>query len=224
MNAVPIAGGYFVDLLSKWGRVLSSQPLRAASGFVIAAIVVLGFFLSPGRRWWSRWTTRDPAIANPSALRKTGSAAAIVFTDTTLTAIALLVLYQALIMLEVLPADLTPIVQALFLSIAFFFIRLTTAVLAPGRPPWRLIELDNAAVDGLISYSVLLAMVIAFGFVVDAVNLAIESPIELSIASKAMIAIAKALLFMSALRVAAAPKPRRKPLHLHPRKDLRGAC
>lgn len=205
-NAVPIAGGYFVDLLSKWGRVLSSQPLRAASGFVIAAIVVLGFFLSPGRRWWSRWTTRDPEIANPSALRKTGSAAAIVFTDTTLTAIALLVLYQALIMLEVLPADLTPIVQALFLSITFgfFFIRLTTAVLAPGRPSWRLIELDNAAVDGLISYSVLLAMVIAFGIVVDAVNLAIESPIELSIASKAMIAIAKALLFMGALRVVAA--------------------
>src|SRR5687768_12822774 len=42
VNAVPIAGGYFVDLLSKWGRVLSSQPLRAASGFVIAAIVALG--------------------------------------------------------------------------------------------------------------------------------------------------------------------------------------
>ena len=87
-NAAPIAAGRLVDLLSKWGRVLSSQPLRAASGFVIAAIVVLGFFLSPGRHWWSRWTTRDPEIANPSALRKTGSAAAIVFTDTALTAVA----------------------------------------------------------------------------------------------------------------------------------------
>ncbi|MCB1393947.1 DUF3772 domain-containing protein [Nitrobacter sp.] len=204
-NAAPIAAGRLVDLLSKWGRVLSSQPLRAASGFVIAAIVVLGFFLSPGRRWWSRWTTRDPEIANPSALRKTGSAAAIVFTDTTLTAVALFVLYQALMMLEVLPGDVTPIVQALFLGITFgfFFIRLTTAVLAPGRPSWRLIELDNAAADGMVSFSVLLAMVIATGIVLDAINLAIGTPLDVQIASWGLVATAKALLFMGALRVAA---------------------
>ncbi|WP_439924244.1 DUF3772 domain-containing protein [Nitrobacter sp. JJSN] len=205
-TAVPIAAGHFVELVSKWGRVLASQPLRAASGFVIAAIVVLGFFLSPGRRWWSRWTKRDPEIANPSPLRKTGSAAVIVLADTTLTAVALLVLYQALMMLGVLPDDVNPIVRALFLGItfAFFFVRLTIAVLAPGRPTWRLIELDNAAADGMISFSVLLAMVIAFGVFVDAINLAIAAPVELSIASQGMIAIAKALLFMGALRVAAA--------------------
>jgi small-conductance mechanosensitive channel len=204
--AVPVAAGHFVELVSKWGRVLASQPLRAVSGFVIAAIVVLGFFLSPGRRWWSRWTKRDPEIANPSPLRKTGSAAVIVLADTALTAVALLVLYQALMMLGVLPADVSPIVRALFIGITFgfFFVRLTIAVLAPGRPTWRLIELDNAAADGMISFSVLLAMVIAFGVVVDAINLAIGAPVELSIASQGMIAIAKALLFMGALRVAAA--------------------
>ncbi|MEH6951423.1 DUF3772 domain-containing protein [Nitrobacter sp. NHB1] len=205
-TAVPVAAGHLVELLSKWGRVLASQPLRAASGFVIAAIVVLGFFLSPGRRWWSRWTKRDPEIANPSPLRKTGSAAVIVLADTALTAVALLVLYQALMMLGVLPDDVSPVIRALFLGITFgfFFVRLTIAVLAPGRPTWRLIELDNAAADGMISFSVLLAMVIAFGVVVDATNLAIGAPLELSIASRGMIAIAKALLFMGALRVAAA--------------------
>ena len=205
-NAAPIAAGRLVDLLSKWGRVLSSQPLRAASGFVIAAIVVLGFFLSPGRHWWSRWTTRDPEIANPSALRKTGSAAAIVFTDTALTAVALLVLYQALLTLEVLPGDVTPIVRALFLGITFgfFFIRLTIAVLAPGRPSWRLIELDNAAADGLISYSVLLAMVIAVGIVLDALKSRDRIASRTYDRKPGDIAITKALLFMGALRVAAA--------------------
>jgi len=204
--AVPIAAGQFIDLLSKWGRVLASQPLRAALGFVIAAFVVLGFFLSPGRRWWSRWTRRDPEIASPSPLRKTGSAAVIVLADTTLTAVALLVLYQALMMLGVLPDDISPIVRALFIGVTFgfFFVRLTIAVLAPGRPTWRLIELDNAAADGVISFAVLLAMVIAFGAFVDAINLAIGAPIELSIASQGMIAISKALLYMGALRVAAA--------------------
>jgi small-conductance mechanosensitive channel len=205
-SAVPIAAGHFVDLLSKWGRVLASQPLRAASGFAIAAVVVLGFFLSPGRRWWSRWTTRDPEIANPSPMRKTGSAAVIVLADTALTAVALLVLYQALMMLGVLPEDVSPVIRALFVGITFgfFFVRLTTAVLAPGRPTWRLIELDNAAADGMISFSALLAIVIACGVVVDATNVAIGAPVELSIASQGIVAVVKALLYMGALRVAAA--------------------
>ena len=206
--AVPLAAGHLIDLLSNWGRLLVSEPLRAGSGFVIAAIVVLGFFLSPGRRWWSRWTTRDPEVANPSALRKTGSAAAIVLVDTALTAVALLVLYQALMALGVLPDDVSPIVRALFLGITFgfFFVRLTIAVLAPGRPTWRLIELDNGAADGVVSFSVLLAMVIASGVVLDATNLAIAAPVEITIASQGVVAIAKALLFMGALRVAAGPE------------------
>jgi small-conductance mechanosensitive channel len=205
-SAVPIAAGHLVELLSKWGRVLASQPLRAASGFLIAAVVVLGFFLSPGRRWWSRWTRRDPEIANPSPMRKTGSAAVIVLADTALTAVALLVLYQALMMLGVLPDDVSPVIRALFVGITFgfFFVRLTTAVLAPGRPTWRLIELDNAAADGMISFSVLLAIVIACGVVVDATNVAIGAPVELSIASQGVVAVVKALLYMGALRVAAA--------------------
>ena len=225
--AVPLAGGHLIDLLSNWGRLLVSEPLRAGSGFVIAAIVVLGFFLSPGRRWWSRWTTRDPEVANPSALRKTGSAAAIVLVDTALTAVALLVLYQALMALGVLPDDVSPIVRALFLGITFgfFFVRLTIAVLAPGRPTWRLIELDNGAADGVVSFSVLLAMVIASGVVLDATNLAIAAPVEITIASQGVVAIAKALLFMGALRVAAGPEADdEKPLHLHPRKNPRGIC
>lgn len=56
----------------------------------------------------------------------------------------------------------------------------------------------------MVSFSVLLAMVIAVGVVVDAINLAIGAPVELSVASQGMVAIAKALLFMGALRVTAA--------------------
>ncbi|MBS0529000.1 MAG: DUF3772 domain-containing protein, partial [Proteobacteria bacterium] len=203
--AVPSATGRIIDLLSNWGRVLVSQPLRAISGFVIAAIVLLGFFLSPGRSWWSRWTTRDPEIANPSPLRKTGSAATIVLAGTAVTGIALLVLYQALMSLGVLPDNVEPIVRALFIgtTFGFFFVRLTVAVLAPGRPTWRLIELDDAAAEGMLPFSALLALIIAFGVFLDATNLAISAPVELSAAGQAVVAIAKALLFMGALRVAA---------------------
>lgn len=223
-TAVPAATGHLIDLLSGWARLLISQPLRAVSGLVIAAIVVLGFFLSPGRNWWSRWTTRDPDVANPSPLRKAGSAAAIVLVNTALTGIALLVLYQALMALGVLPDDINPVVRAFFFVITFgvFFVRLTTAVLAPGRPTWRLIELEDDAADGMVPFSVLMAVVAGFGAVLDATNLAISAPAELSVASQGVVAIAKALLFMGVLRVAAGndaddeafPPPKRSAWHL----------
>ena len=203
--SVPPAAGRLIDLFSGWSRVLVSQPLRAASGLLIAIIVVLGFFLSPGRHWWSRWTTRDPEVANPSALRKTGSAAAIVLADTALTGVALLVLYQALIALGVLPDDVNPVVRSLFFAFTFgfFFIRLTIAVMAPGRPAWRLIDMDDDAAEGMVPFSILLALVIGFGIVLDATNLAISAPLELSVGSQGVVAIIKALLFMGVLRVAA---------------------
>jgi potassium efflux system protein len=203
--AVPHAFSRLITLLSDWVSVLASQPLRTASGFVIAAAVLLGFLLSPGQRWQSRWTRRNPEFANPSALRKSGAAFTIVVAGTAIPGIALLVLYEAALALNVLPDNVAPIVQALFAGVTFaiFFAKLATAVFAPGRPSWRLVAVDDAVADGVIPLANLLAIVIAFGVVLDAVNSAIDAPVELIAASQGLVAVAKAILFMAALRVAA---------------------
>jgi small-conductance mechanosensitive channel len=202
---VPAAAGRLVDMISDWGHLLASQPLRAASGFLITTMVLLGFFLSPGRRWLARWTTRDPDVQNPSPLRKAGSATVIAMTGVAIPGIALLVLYQALMALGLLPPDLSGIVRALFIGItfAFFFIHLTRAVLAPERPSWRLIGLEDAAVDGMVSIAAAIGIVVTVGLVLDATNTAINAPDELSVASQGVVAIATAFLFMIALRIAA---------------------
>jgi potassium efflux system protein len=203
--AVPPATGRLIDLVSDWGNLLSSQPLRAALGFAVIGLVLLGFFLSPWRRWQSRWTSRDPAIANPSVLRKTSAAAAIVLDGAAIPGIAFFLLYQAIVALGILPDRMSSVVEALFFAItfAFFFVRLTNAVLAPDRPSWRLIGLDDAAANGIMPIAVLLGFVIAIGAALGATNAAIGAPVELSVASQGVTAIAKALLFMAALRVAA---------------------
>ncbi|MDZ4369427.1 MAG: DUF3772 domain-containing protein, partial [Afipia sp.] len=79
---IPPATNRLIELASRWVGVMTEQPLRAASGFAIAVVVLLGFFLSPWRRWQARWTTRDAVITEPSALRKTSSAAVIVLANT----------------------------------------------------------------------------------------------------------------------------------------------
>lgn len=200
--AVPPAFSKLSGLASRWGAVLESQPLRALFGCAVAVMVLLWFLVSPGRRWQARWITRDASVAKPSALRKTGSAAAIVLARTVIPGISLLVLYQALIALGVLPSEISAITRSLFFgaTFAFFFASLCSAVLAPERPSWRLINLDDRAVDGLVPLAVLLGSVAALGVLLDATNTAIAAPAELSVLSQGFIALAKAFLFMAVLR------------------------
>ena len=199
---VPDSVSRLRELVSRWVNSLASQPLRAFSGVAIAAIVVLGFFLPPGRRWQSRWTSRDPQVVTPPELRKAGSAAAIVFVGTVIPGVALLVLYHALIALGVLPLDVAGIVRALFVGTTFaaFFSSLATAVLAPGRPSWRLIEIEDAVAEGVVPLAVLLGFAAAAGVLIDATNRTIAAPTALLTFSQASIALIKAFLFIAVLR------------------------
>ncbi len=201
---LPSANGRLIDLVANWARLLASQPLRAASGLLIVAIVLVGFFVSPWRRWQARWTARD-ADVDPGPLRKTGSAATIVLAGTAIPGVALLVLYQSLMALGILPRGLDLIVRAMFLGTTFasFFVSLTKAAFAPGRPSWRLIGAADEAADGLVSLAVAIGLVIVVGMTLDATNRAVFSPPELTLASQGVVAILIALLFMAALRTTA---------------------
>lgn len=201
---LPSTNGRLADLVANWARLLASQPLRAASGLLIVAIVLVAFFVSPWRRWQARWTARDAEV-DPSPLRKTGAAATIVLAGTAIPGVALLVAYQSLMALGILPRGLDLIVRALFLGTTFasFFVSLTNAVLAPKRPSWRLIGLPDEAVEGLVSLATGIGLAIIVGMTLDATNRAVFSPPELTVASQGLIAIVIALLFMVALRTTA---------------------
>jgi small-conductance mechanosensitive channel len=203
--AIPPATTRLIELASRWIGVMTDQPLRAASGFAIAVVVLLGFFLSPWRRWQARWTTRDAVITEPTALRKTSSAAVIVLANTLIPGTCLLVLYQALVALGVLPDEISAIARPLFVVItfAFFFYSLATATLAPERPAWRLIDLDDEVVGKLVPVAALLGIAACFGVLLQGLNRAIGAPAELSAASEGLVALTKAFLFMAALRITA---------------------
>ena len=204
-EAIPPATGRLIELGSRWAGVMAEQQLRAASGFAIAVVVLLGFFLSPWRRWQARWTTRDAAIAEPTALRKTSSAAVIVLANTLIPGTCLFVLYQALIALGVLPDEVSAIARPLFIvvTLAFFFYSLATATLAPDRPAWRLIDLDDEVAGKLVPVATLLGIAACVGVLLQGLNRAIGAPAELSAASEGVVALTKAFLIMAALRITA---------------------
>ena len=204
-EAVPASARRLLDLLAYWGTEAASQPVHAMAGLAIVAAILMIFLLSPARRLLSRWTFRDPEVLHPSALRKASSAVAIAVTGTLISGITFLILYQANQALRILPDNIDPILRTIFGGTVFaiFFAKLTTAVLAPGRPSWRIVKVANPVADGLAPISKLLAAIIAFGVVLDAINVAISVPITLTVAGQAIVAMAKALVFFAAIRIAA---------------------
>lgn len=199
---VPAAFARLTDLLVGWSGNLASQPMRTASGFAMAAIVLLVFALPPMRRWQARWIIRDPDVKNVRPLRKTGSAAAIVLIGFAMPSLALLALYHSLVALGLLPEGISEIVRSLFVGIAFgfFLVSLTTATVAPERPEWRLIEISEVAAQRLIPIVVMIGLVIALSLTIDATLRAIDVSLDLSIANQGITALLKALLIMAALR------------------------
>ena len=207
--SMPAAADRLTDVAVDWRELVISQPLRAASGFAIAVLALLWFLLSPWRRWQARWTARDADVADPGPLRRTTAAAAIVLAGVAIPGVTLLVLYQALSALGLLPHPLSSLVRALFFGITFasFFISLANAVLAPRSPSWRLVGLSDTAASGMMPAATMIGIVIAIGILLDATNAAIESPPELILASRGLVAIIIAILFMIALRAAAPTAP-----------------
>jgi len=204
-TAAPKATAQLIGLLSDWVQTVISQPVRAAICLAIAVAMLLGYFASPWRRWQARWTTRSPDVTEPSQQCRAGAAMTIVLTGAAIPAVALLVLYQAMSGLGLLPAEIAPIIRSLFFGTAFalFFVSLTTANLAPGRPAWHLINIDDGAAQAMIPVAVTMGILIVTGAISNSVNRQVYSTAELSVASSGLITIAKALIFMVALRIIA---------------------
>ncbi len=77
---------------------------------------------------------------------------------------------------------------------------LARAVLAPGRPNWRLVELSDERANAFSNTIVSVAIIVVLGRVVDAVLAAIVASFPLTVAMRGVFAIMVSLTVMSGLR------------------------
>jgi small-conductance mechanosensitive channel len=107
--------------------------------------------------------------------------------------------------LDLVPARIEPVASAILLGLAFVaFIRaLADAVLAPGHGPWRLLPMGEAAAARMVTFVVVLAAVIVLGKVVETFNQAIAAALPITVATRAVFAVASALVLADLLRRAA---------------------
>nr|WP_164867020.1 mechanosensitive ion channel family protein [Sinorhizobium meliloti] len=192
-------------VVGHWFGALVERTGRSAAGILVVVIGFAAFLLSPGRRWLTRRTSRDPSVLHPSGLAKATAAAAITLANLLIPAVAFFVLYQAMSILKVLPADLATVLRPVLFGLTFasFFYGLSIAVLAPERPSWRLVHVTDTAAERLIPIIVAMAVVNVGGLALDAFLKATHAPLSFAVAAQGLGAIALGILAMFALRFVA---------------------
>ncbi|HZG31206.1 MAG TPA: mechanosensitive ion channel family protein [Ensifer sp.] len=188
----------FLQSIGSWFRFIWTfkfyQLMSALFFSLLAALVIVTF----SYRLLSPLVRRISGIEKPAYL----SRLSVAFWSTILPTLALLVFDAISLFLldnfNVLRADVAPIVGAfLGLLLAIFFVyRLTTAVLAPREPNWRLAHVTNGGARLLTVSIVALAVVISVDFFLSAVSKALGADVVLTVVKSYVTSIiAGAMLF-----------------------------
>jgi potassium efflux system protein len=163
----------------------------------------IGIALHVARRHLApRIVRRNPTRVDVSRRRGLLAALGVLLVESLPAAAGSFIIYQALSLTDVLPSRVAPVVAALLVGIAFvaFVGGLIDALLAPGRPTWRIVPVSDRSASRSRNFLIAFATVLMVGRVLDAANQAIAASLPLSIASRAIIATTAALVLAEMLR------------------------
>lgn len=190
------------DALARLGRGATPGDLALLGlAFGLALVLVLARF-----RLGARLIVRDPETVDPPRRRKLLAALGVLLLGAGPALAGSLLLYNAFVLTDVLPPRLMPLLAAALrgLSLVAFLSALADAVLAPGRSPWRLLAVSEAAAARASAFVVLLGAVIAAGKVVESLAHAIAAALPVTVATRGLFALAAALILAEFLRRSAA--------------------
>ncbi len=207
----------WIDVLEETSRDLSSvrslwadvqarvssnlAPQRVAA--VVAALIAAFMLMFPIRRWTADVGERLVARQSPkSRLRRSATALFRLVATTLAPLLAALVVYLALKGVGWLPDRAQPLALTMVRAAGFlgFAHGMMKALLAPGRPSWRLVELSDRAVEEIQNQPLIIASVFVAGRIVDQFNQAIVASLSASIAASGLFALLNAATFALAIR------------------------
>jgi small-conductance mechanosensitive channel len=149
-----------------------------------------------------RLVRRDRAINDPSRRSRLLAASGVLLLGAAPAIAGSWVVWVAFDSVDIVPSRLEQVVKALLGGLAFIaFVRaLIDAILAPDHTSWRLIPVRDASAARIMSFSLALATVMVVGKVIEAFNKAIAAALPITVVTRAVFALAAALIFAELLR------------------------
>ena len=149
-----------------------------------------------------RLVKRDPAIADPARRSRLLAALGVLALGAGPAIAGSWIVWIAFDSADIVQPRLEQVVRALLSGLAFIaFVRaLIDAILAPDHTSWRLIPVRDASATRIMSFSVTLATIMVIGKVIEAFNTAIAAALPITVITRAIFALAVALVFAELLR------------------------
>ncbi len=186
------------DALDQMQRTASLGVLLLL-GLAIGAAVALYI----GRRSIApRLVRRDPAIADPSRRHRLMAAVGVLALGAGPAIAGSWIVWIAFDSADLVPPRLEAVVKSLLGGLAFIaFVRaLIDAILAPEHASWRLIPMRDASATRIMGFSVALATVLMIEKAIEAFNKAVAAVLPITVMTRAVFALAMALIFAELLR------------------------
>jgi small-conductance mechanosensitive channel len=191
-------------------RIVFSDALdQAARSTSLGVLLILGLAvgiaiaLYVGRRSLApRLVRRDPAITDPLHRNKLLAAVGVLVLSAGPAIAGSWIVWVAFDSADIVPPRLEQVIGAILRGLAFIaFVRaLIDAILAPDHTSWRLIPVRDESAARIMSFSVTLATVIVIGKVIESFNTAIAAALPITVITRAVFALAAALVFAELLR------------------------
>jgi len=201
--AVPVALSAFQYLVSDWIALVAAHGGEVAIAFLSVLSAILLLIILPLRRRLFRLVDRDEDVEAPADLRKIAAAAGVAAIQVGAPVIGMLGLFLALQALD-LSRDRSDqaflaFIEAIALGNAVY--GLAVAILAPGKPQWRLVAIPETAAVLLRRLFAGLALTTGIGLFVTHMLDILSTSIGLVFAASGVFAMIDAVFSMLVLRV-----------------------
>jgi small-conductance mechanosensitive channel len=178
---------------------------NATAGALLLVGLALGtaIALYGGRRYVApRLVSRDPSVLDPSRRSRLLAAVAVLLLGMVPAVAGSWIVWVVFDSVNLAPSRLEAVVAAVLGGLAFvaFTRALVDAILAPGHTPWRLLPLSDAAAVRVMTFAVGLAAVLVTGKALETFNHAVAAALPITIATRALFALACALILAELLR------------------------
>lgn len=202
-----------VLLASDWHGLITTKFGNVAFFLLLGLIVFVVVVVSITQRILMRLALRDPEAADPPQLRKAWAALVLFAVNIVLPLAGVVVFFAILEALGVSPRRIDSLARTVFFTLLALSAAhgLSRAVLAPGKPGWRMVPLTDAAADRLTVFVFLIAAVLAVNIFLDGMARNLLSPLTITLVIHGSLAIAFHVLILICLRIIARGRTEPKP-------------